>query len=77
MPEGGFHHHPQGYGLLVPDPVAIGSFDLKHVHARPQVGVSGRPPAGVGVIPLVLEVLEHIGVAVLVGGGEVKGGETE
>ena len=58
--------------LLVPDSIIIGGLDVKRVVAVVKVGIGGQTTRGVGVLPVLIEPIEFIGVTVFLWGGEVQ-----
>ena len=58
--------------LLIPDPVIIGRVYAKGVAARVKIRIRRQTALGVGVLPLLIEPFEFVGVTVFLWGSEVQ-----
>ena len=63
--------------LLIPDSIIIRSLDTKRIVAGVKVGIRGKTARGIRVLPVSIEVIEFIGIAVFLRGGEVQRRELE
>jgi len=74
-PPGGVHHNGQHSRFRTPDPVTVGRKHFKGIGTRRQVRINCCPTGSIGMNPILIVALQHIGIHILLRAGIMQPGK--